>query len=728
MTNPLLLLRDTSNRDTLGHTVYTRESWADEWTEQSNVYCDQAIWRCAPAMSEAVLYYRYGYGRRQGESGFGVVNPFTLPALAFVKIEFDVWVQDEDPEVEDTVGQVYWYGLAGALIDERGGDSIYIDPDNIEQGVQHFNCVGLEWLLDRKYIVGSTYYNGSSLVDIDRALDFNGGGRNNKSAAKQTSAHDSSADTFVFTDQLATAGYWSTTDIVEYLLVYQRSTDDTLGLNVHPFYLNDPDDLLPDWDRPVVRQENKRVWRLLNDLIGRQRGFGFFVDVTENEDPTLDSINVNVFTFTGSNIAIPNQAGKNLKANPDVIDIKVDDDPTGSLVTVTDAFNKYDRVRVRGARAKYVFSISKVDGTLYEGWSSSNETTYQATGVTGTRIEKQRKALLIRAGENLRDVYERFIIGPDWGGDVNDGEDGLNPDVPGIPEIDNESSNANVWIEGLYILSRLPLRADYDYSGTNTPGESDLDEPGGFKPLEMYFLVPSTSGGSELWVAASQIQSLAEFEGDDPEDDVYSWGAQVVPDSRPYSFRLLISGRPKHIIDGFAFAGDAYEPNLGSWNWETAIATLAVEGDAFCESVIPASLSNVDVVREKLILAGDEYQLVHLAEGTVVDCQEGDLKRSTSSRYVRDDREALEDLATLAKSWYSVDRQAFSVSTQYDTQSIARGLYVENLSMDSGDVAINSVITEIAVAIPMADEGVDPDPRVVKFSSQHAELDVMEYA
>ena len=714
-----------------GQRVYAKTKWVDAWElfgESSGVarwgvHCTSASWAAAPSLPEAELVYRYGRGRARESAEENVLktwDPLTLPSLAYVRIEFDVF----DP-ADQSVEVLSWYGVTGRLVDSRLGDQVA----DVPSGFQSLPCVGMQWLLERNYILTSrVLVSASNPLDpqieiIQRGLTFNDGRNRTVDSHLVSLGSTWSHNGPVFSHD-RNGESWSTRSIVNYLLAFQTPVD-VNDKTLKPIFwrLADPNGYLPDWDSPVIDSHALTTSTILRQLIPRTRGLGYYFDVVPGAAPGVDAVELRPFTFVGADVSLA--AGLTLPANQDQYEIKNRNDRSGgAVVVVDDAFSRFHRVRVRGRRQLTVFSFSTGDIDLTAGWDVDG---YEraATSLPGYPDENewdQRQAANKYFREHVAnpDTYRRFVFPADWDYLARGGELALQSEVSGQADYS--------WVPGCRVSRKLPLQAGVDYS------QSPFQQSAGSVFLDP-FVVFKLSFGPDRYVDSRVMDSL----GITDQADNFDWSAHIVPLDGECGFNLEVRGAPKHVID-FGNSALVWQPEderLGGWELSEAIFTVAVFSDTYCERVIDSTAAGVstvpaaeDFVREKIIEAGDSFQLNRIVEGTVFGVDESGALREYGGGvdpYVRDDRDAMLPIARLALEWYGRDRRAISFDSSQLTAKIRIGGLITKL-IGSGDppaeTEVNTVVTRIDLQTPIVKGDSVPVPRM-NWQTSYAELDVL---
>jgi len=128
----------------------------------------------------------------------------------------------------------------------------------------------------------------------------------------------------------------------------------------------------------------------------------------------------------------------------------------------------------------------------------------------------------------------------------------------------------------------------------------------------------------------------------------------------------------------------------------------------------------------------DLYRLDYLVPDTVVrvDGTTGALVRAGGG-YLRDDREQLRRLATMAYQWYSQRRTAL----EFSTAQVRGDLWLGDLVTEIGDQSIEgghqqdvfSVVTSIALALPPGTVSTPPPAPRIHFTTAFGELDPLKF-
>lgn len=677
-------------------TVYTKDSWSDEWEIQSQVICTSATWTIAPQIATATLRNRYGDTMPPGATQWQMWSRLNL-AGKYVRILF-----------EDNLGQSSWnwYGIIRTSSDQRMG----------AYGVETFLAYGMESLLQEWRPETSRWRdNANQEFGVDMPIPFNERGFSNRTQSPEyvfdggkRSYYDTTHD-------------WSTRQVVEYLLANETPRD-FIGQRNITFQLVDTLSLLPTHDRPVVEREGRTTWEILNALMPRQRLLSF---TTEVQDSGV--IQVVPLSFNASQLTLP--SGQQLAANPNQYTFSVASDTSGSPTLRFNQVDTYDVVRIWGARPRCCFTASKADSTLEDGWPSTLETAYETgadlTGLSaGDLTAKRRRHEEHRRSDKFRPVYARWRIPFAWDGKANNGlNSGYDRPVDPINEADptNAIQGHDFYPPRLQILSSLPLLSGHDYSGDNIKnGTVTKDSEGPFSELPPLCITPLLEDTS-WYVNVESIGVAAEWEESETASTDRRWTGSVQVVQGEAAIHVQVIGQPQHFIAATAFSGQA-EDITPQWDYDDFIFTIAVEAHRRLKAQVPENPppSPVDYVRTMDVFAGDEWRLDYVVPDTIVlVADDGTITRSNGG-YVRNDKPALQELASLAYQWYSQDRATLSYATKVWHPTVEVGSLV--LSVDG--TTANTVISSITIDTPIA-TGADPEPATITYETSFADLDVL---
>lgn len=763
MTIPLKKFGSYYSGKILGHRVYAKLKWRDQWELKQHVMCESATWAAAPSMGSATLYYRYGPGVFPGVEPGNWLNKFDLPTLAFVRIDFDVvdLPDDADLPAQPILTTRSWYGIVGTLVEAFAGSDVEknagADPlgnikvNRVLQGKQTLNAVGLEWLLDRQYVTRSWYIPelGGQPAEAKRGWNFNQYGiaqAANRSSEKFESP--AGTNTYVF-NYSSTSKFWTTRDIVEYLLSWHMGRNQSGLVNMPwksyyflPIIRDDQFEIpsLGDVHGITVRQ-------LLNQLIARQRGYSYRVEVYN--DTLTDSQNAEVwiepFTTTAEDIILPQPPDADdaevikIPANENLVQVDMTNDRTCSPIVVTkDAFSEYDQIEVYGARAVHCVTLDFA--YFSRNWEQDNEVNYDGGGsseagfpVSAEVADRQRWIAEYRSRSQFENVYRRFFVEPAM---QTPGGKPVWPDFDD-PIANPTDANREIPTEEMPIWDRVPMISGVDYSSRAT-FKNTLPTDWRERPLlapSVYFEIDSK------WYSGEKISVSQDVEAP-TETDNFHFAVKVTPlPERPGNFYLDVFGQPQHVIADGIFTPLPDDKAVGGVSYEDAEITLAILGDYHAVARWPDKLDQeIDydpdaTLRVRTINAGDQYQFHLVLDGTIFGISNGQLQRTSQAIIVRDDRPRLKEIARMAYMWYGKPRRALQFSTQLVSNALEVGDMITAMVVDrdggmyqSGPDAseeINTCVTSITIRNQVGGEA-QPVP-VIEYKTEFSELDVISY-
>lgn len=701
------------------------------WTVEAadNYQCTQCVWSAAPSMPTARLVFDYGQLRRRLTDAVFTHSqrPFDLTALpTLVRIRFSSGGAAPNRE---------WYGTIDLSNDLRRGAAWQPDTSDpkVISGHVHATAYGLEKLLADHEIKNSVYVprNSGTVEFSDRLLTFNDGGKPNRSKFKFDG-------TYVFGDDPDLMEYWSTENIVEYLLKWHTPKDPFAdGLTLISFQLPD-DHLLPKTDRPVIEQLQLRTYDVLDRLVNRRRLLLWWLEVAT--DPARVLFKTASMLDTKLEFDVPGVA--DMPAAKEVRNLKFDLDQLTSATLKESTLQRVNRVIVRGARRRSIGSFSNADGNLVPGWDSADETAYtnaasgeSGYGTTWGTKKKQDRNHEVRNDARLRQVFSTFIIPKEWDFRTADGIGGSSLAL--FQGRDPERSGPRpIYYPDMEIAQTLsPLVQGVDYSSDKISGGTftlpAFDEQFPSEPI-LVFRLPEDN---TKWVAGEAIAKQSEVI--DTEKEFSKWSATVSVPRDGKGIRVAVSGTHRHVIDAANFGYLDDDTSLGKWTYKDnsgdggMIATLAVLDDKYCEGVAEWPLVNtIGPRKEKTIYVGDLYRKDWVANNTVVGVNTDGTLKTTLGGYIPkegsdDDESKLEAVAKIMIEWYGRDHYVLQLRTMRNVSP--EDIQLGDLIGTIGDASytdslqtINSSVTEIAIESPIGNPDIRqaPTTSITTFSGE----------
>lgn len=719
--------------------------WGVGWTPgrveddpevSEDLVATQTVWSASPTMPTAEIQYLYGSVKRFGAESFAEVGPFSGTAR-FIRITY---TNGDD--------SLRWYGIAE--LDQRFYAGLGKHPNTttnattspggasgitnalLPSGEQSITAYGLDRLL-RQALIRNAFYDTSgvnTIREIDRAIGFNARGIANRTANKL-------GGTYHFESNSSAAEFWSTRDIVEYLLRYHVLVDHD-GFDVVSFGINDPDGVLRTWDRPSFEDyeiQDRTTGEILDLLLPRERMAGWYVEV---DDAELGSdVFVRPFSYL-RNPLVFDPGLPALPANSSVVGrLDFDGDHTATASVKLSELAMYEQCIARGRRMRACGTFSFADGTLQIGWPGAKTTTYNngGSGTVGYAAagleEKRRRNAIARGADSLRDVFARFEIIDGWGNNakVGGGLGSSGQIVPAFPNRNPAFPNVPLprFDADLFVLPTIPLDQGVSYAGAlnaiNLSTAVGVERP----PLVVW----KRGDGRYQNIESAGLLGDNNRSSD---DDVLDWSASVSVEYQSRGFRVDVAGRPQHVLAaGGAFTALAADVDAGQGDYtDDLLATLAVDGDFYCEGKYPsdavvkqnvAAADGVKRVRVLTIRAGEGYRLDYLVPGTVVGVDDAGGLETSGGGYLQDDRSELERLARIAYEWYSKRRVSVSMASDNWSPDLKVGSLIDKVGtpLTEHSQTVEGVVTEFRFVEPYG--AAAPDSARMLINTSAGELD-----
>lgn len=676
----------------LPHTVYTREHWFDEWEEVENLYADSCVFSCAPDISKASLYWRYGHVAGFNETDFALRDKKDL-------LDYYVKISIERPTIGgEEQDNLDWYGVV--VQDTRVLDGA-VTVDNVprKSGRQTLTCLGLEYLLTRKVIDTSIVADtsGGAEKTINRAIAFNLGSGNDSSGTFWPNMHTAwgKFETGIFAADLPGAAAWASINIIRYLIAYHspRNAADDVPIIDWAIDPNGNHDHL-NWHKPMLHVQGRTFFEVLNMLIDRRRLSSWCVKVIGDEP------HIHVFTFNRNQIDLPD--GKTIPANANQFDFDFDTNALVRQPTLTaDATTKYQQVWARGERRGYCFTVSSLDSSLEKNWSDALQTAYN-TGASGEagyaaldETGKQQANQAYRRASKFARVYRSFRIPPAWNGKVGAHNVFINPDNADAPH--------PYWVSGLRFENYLPLKTDVTYGDDITAEDLSVTTGDSLTKSKKEFRRPfafiKTSLSPLRYEYIDRLSHGDETSG--PGSSGRAWSAHLIMEPDAPAVIVDVQGQAmQHVIaaDEFTAVDDADRADYPSdLRWQTLFITVFCLGDQYAEQKWPDVLApdNNDVTKI-LIIDVPNMRLDYVAPLTNTDLKaDGDGRFTANGGYIHDDRTKLLEIARVAFQWYNQTRQAFEY-TEHSYDVFEVGDLIKTIGTGGTQETVNSVVTQLA--------------------------------
>lgn len=664
---------------TTAHTVKVADAPGGAWAVNADLECRLLRRGLAPTIDSAELLFRYG------TIDGSYVSPISIGGK-FVRIEI--------PDVS-----VDWVGYVVGENKTRGMEETVSSAQRVTLGDQVFQVVGLEWFLGRNIISDDSANGSGGPETVQRAIGFNTGAGDTRSV-ETSFADNKSTSGLLF--ELGASGReaWSIRDALRYLVSFHGPVDKDGNQEPvsYEIDIDDPDMVtyLDSQPAPPTRTENRSTLQIINALLSPTRGLAWHLqwDAAGNEGQIkVHSQAVSDTSLPGS-LTLPanfSKAALDVDGLTGVTDCKIQ----------TDLTRRYDKVVVRGARRRSVFTVGIEAGTLEKSWAAAQETEYIAgasgdAGYAGWSDDKKKRANdRVREKAELERVYQAYRIPDTWGGLSNDGSSAGDFEYA-CPEMqlgtttidDGEPLN----LPGFRLLPTLPLYVGWDYSDAASP----VDNSGGQRVLQRPFAVVDAGDGSTEWRFADRVNTTNEELAAGGTTTHKTSYHMLAVDGEP-GFQLRAgSGSAHAIADGhYDPTTDPPSQHNPEISYSTLRATVCGEWDSYCEAFTPALDAASDPLQVLFIDVGERARLDYLAENTIWDVREGVLQTVSTGGVLRDDRNLCWQLAWLAKTWYDDARSLVSIRSGQIISPATLGSMITDVGTGASAETVNAVVSQI---------------------------------
>lgn len=708
-------------------TVEFADSLLGPWVERPYLYLDRLRICAAPEIDQATLTWHYGKLLQPGDTVFTDVEPLDV-AGRYIRVTIENWWTE--PPVDDD--DIVWHGKVETETLHPDGNS-----SGISTGRQTLTCFGpLRWAEQK--IVASTFVENSDATDmiqINRGLKFNEDergeirGHGNRSETKQTIPDQpggTPVECYLFSWKERGQDEWSAEEAVTYLLC-AHARDITPDV---PWRLYVDSGNL-QWNPKgglVTDRRNLKV--LLDDLISRHRGAGYEVHYSAAQQEVI----VRVFSFSDVDISMPN--GETFEANPDQYSLDFEASVDVSVSELNNTINtQFHRVVIEGDWMTSTATLL-VNTHLLGDWTNAEEDSYYAGASAEpwynnpemTRKKKNSINRTTRNEDRLRNVFSRFRVDDNWNLKV-DSLDGLFTDIRVFPKIDryngsglvSTTEDCPIWVPGLTVTDKLPLRERYDYSDAHIP-EDDWEETSTATELTP-FLEPFSILNTQL-ATGDTWELLDKFDSDVAEQPgKRKWHVSTRAHQDRPAVLLNVIGGPQQFIAKTDFNNSANadldpddQPSKNNGiDFQDIAVTLTFEYTerARIERVI--SVPEAGELERVLRVHVEDCRLDYVVPNTVVGVKSGELQYSDGG-FIRDDRLRLDTLCKAAAVWYGQERQSLELSYKQVREIVQLGWLITDVGNTYQKTNVRSVVTSIAY---------DLLAKTTTFQTQFAELDLL---
>lgn len=696
-------------RQTVEYTTNIKNK--DSWVLVPYLWCAQ-LKLAANAYSTAQL--RYEIGQEVLQPGDNLYRDWQPVSLRTKYVRVTMISDDID------IPSLVWVGYV--LDDNVSRDGVVDDAGtNKFQGeAQLFQCVGLEWFLDREQIDSAVVHNpAGDPIRILRPLRFNGGESTTidmKAAHRGNRSDDVDIDdVYVFTDDPTTDNEWSPDDIVDYLLMYHTPRDSADDPSPCQYVLDDGDSatgFLKGW-APTAFNERLTVFAMLNKLASPARGLVWWLEFDSfGVINSMPQAYIRINSLADGDITLP--GGGDFPANDNQVALDFDGELDVKSATLKNLGSRnYHRIITRGARQTVTFTVGYNDDTLVEDWKSDAETAYRdAANADGDyaglgRAKQSDRNDAMRQNDILSRVFSYFRIPATWNGKSGDGDTATRKFA--IATISNTGSvvgGTPLTVAGLRLLRQTRLKLGVDYTNPMSPIDNTPDGS-----LEE-FLRPFAIFQVEQEPAIGSNPSPNRYQYCDTlHSPQFHGGTKVAPNihtnyhlsmqEHTPGIILKAAGAPNHVLaldffDGSIGGGDepsAFKPEV---SYQTLRATVCAESDNFAQGVYAVDpLPDGVPIQELVIDMGDDYRLDFLAESTLLGLDKGIPTLASTAAVLRDDRATLRDICRIAFEWYREDRNQLTVEFRQLRNLFSLGQMITTIGTGSTQSVVKTVVSVI---------------------------------
>ncbi len=628
--------------------VETRATWASNWVRRKWLYPVNATDAVAPSLGQG--RFEYTFGRLKRADKLTIARHAALDVLSsdtFIRL------------LSVNTTRVWWTGVIDS-------ETLLPYGDRKGAGNQEFGSFGIGHVLQRAVIDWAQARNAAgSTVELDWVPVINGRSgilRGNRSAAVNADG------VYEFYDE---GGHlWSNLQAAQMVLY------NYMPAGAPPIVLGGQYDVL-DSMHDRVELDGRTVWDVLNDLIDRRKGVGFYPYVSG------DTIVLYVYpiletSLTLGGVTIPSntmRAALNIDQRIEILNCSI----------VRSNALRCDQITVRGNRILSCFTVAQADGTLADDWNASDESAYDAGGSSasdyGAMIESEQQNINdeIRASDRFDAVYSRQRVPRNWDGQAGNGAGGAKSGVLPVCSDAGEitvPSGAPFTPLDKEFEDFIPFEQNKDYTGA---APTPSNEPTYLPPLALVLDEEVTP----RWHLV-----------DDPGPAVKDAGGSADLITYPSALAIGIKASPQHVYAKDVFATPPAEPSATAATLKLAntLATVAMRTDSTLRVTVSRA-GATNVLRTKSIRIPDaEYWYV--APGTVLGIHEdGTLKRVAGALVLRDDRSRLWEMAAAAMAWYGSERRAIFLTLRALQDFAQLGTLMESIVTANTELRANTIFT-----------------------------------
>lgn len=588
-------------------TVETAATW-NGWARTSYIVPVHGSLAAAPSIGTATFRFNFGQIKREDSSGFAQENALDLLGqyIRVLRVGAEgsgvLWTGSIDVESFKPHG-----GAAGA-------------------GIQEFNAFEVGHELDRDAILGCKAENSfGGVTDIDWVPPANERYERGVREFGNRSASAHSDGAYYFSSDGAA---WTNLDLAEMILKrYTPAGGPT-------FVLGGQKDALAQL-KGVVQIAGRTPWNVLNQLISRRRGLGFYPEV-QGQKVVLKVFSILEQKLKLGDVEIP--------GNTNIFNLDLDTSIMLEKPMATRSIStRFEELEARGERIVTVFTCGYDDDVLEKAWADNDQTDYDAgTGSDPDENDDFRKA------DRFEAVYVKHRIAPGW-----DGKVGVSGKYEVFPVFDDKGDYELKG--GAYFF---PLGKSFEdwlpFYETVASRSNPLDTAGLPSGAEPTFRRP--------FALAYDAASEKTFYVEKPLESLEISGAHF--NLYPRELAFGVEAHPRHLYGkGYFDAGSPGESNTDPVVTYSRInATLALKTDQVLRMVARRDgVQSGERVRRKVIQV-PEAHFWYCLPNTILDIDEdGAPVTYNGDGILRDDRDRLREHLAFALAWYGQIRRAIDV-------------------------------------------------------------------
>lgn len=710
---------------------------------------------CAPEYGEAQFSRAYGLITRSDRT---TPDEYAKLELTGKFVRITIPSEDSFAEAADDVDTLVWYGVI-----EQGRKRHLGNNNDIASGVQTWTAYGMARVLDRVLIDDAVIVVDGQEVRLPSPRPFNIHRQAGNIVGKNRSL-ETTDGVYTFTPDPTLTEEWTAWDAVNYLLKHHGPLDAD-GEPAANFSLRgqmpeyDATESLLAWYKIAAETRGRSVKQLLDQLIPRTRGVGYWVgyeepvDVGAPDETGRGTITIHLFTFVSSDLILTTPNGDDVVIPENPVQVQWDFDRDACVASAeTDELEtlRYSKVIVEGQNqtitATFAFHL-ETDAPLKREWTDQVMDAYkQAAQFTeGYNVLAKHRQYQINAENRaaFQFVLKAWRLTPTWNqmffdtvGDVEhyywsnppfiDNSHSVDP--LGTPEwrVDQQSFGRSEWSNhDARFLEQLRIRADADF--LKPPSTQDEPLPEDDTPEqapEQGWLAPFIFGNNFDEATSDEGRFWMRW------DEVPFSGPEAKLGATPTAYRILFRPREDHpgffaLVEGAPQTmlgleewtepnpADPDAPDPAEWvppaatdplhspiNWGIRWKTLYVTATLDLGVPIRAEELTGQFGRRPhgtLRISIPDAYLDTLVPRTVVNIVGGVPVQSAEGRLLRDDRQRIARIAKAAAVWYGAVRQQLRLTRRRLTvpRLLRLGTLVVRTGIYYGSDEINTPITAV---------------------------------